>query len=131
MHPPHHTVFTRIITKCRTDLKKSFSRTLTNEGIKQNDIIAELSITAIIIYSRLSAVPQAADQVRYTIHLLFRPKGDDTRDPISFYEHIYRCQPPTPYIISVGDKLPDTTLSPSRAKQLSRRNKPEAITNII
>ena len=81
--PPHHTVFTRIITKCRTDLKKLLSRTLTNEGIKQNAIISELSITAIIIYSRLSAVPQAADQVRCTIRLLFRPKGDDTCDPIT------------------------------------------------
>ena len=106
------------------------SQYLPYEGTNHNAKNPTSSITAIIIYSRLSAVPQAADQVRYTIHLLFRPKEDDTRDSISFYKHIYQCQSPNPYIISVGDKLPDTTLSPSRAKQLSRRNKAKSITNV-
>ena len=92
------------------------SQYLPYEGTNHNAINPALSITAIIIYPRQSAVPQAADKVRYTICLLFRHEGDDTRDSISFYEHIYRCQSPNPYIIFVGDKLPDMTLSPSRVK---------------
>ena len=72
------------------------SQYLPYEGINQNAINAEQSITAIIIYSRQSAVPQVADKVRQPIRRPFQPEGDDTRDPISFYEHIYRCQPPNP-----------------------------------
>ena len=106
------------------------SRTLTNEGLKQNAIISEQSITAIIIYPRLSAVPQTADKVRYTIRLLFRPKGDDTRDPIKRTKYYHRCQMPSPNITEIEDSPPDMTLSPSHILQLPFRSKPNVITNV-
>ena len=106
------------------------SQYLPYEGINQNAINAEQSITAIIIYSRQSAVPQVADKLRQPIRRPFQPEGDDTRDLIDQTNHYYRCQVPRPDITAIGDSQPDTTLSPSRAKQLSRRNKAKSKTNV-
>ena len=50
------------------------SQYLPYEGINQNAINAEQSITAIIIYSRQSAAPQAADKVRHLYADRFNPK---------------------------------------------------------
>ncbi len=115
----------------RTDLKKSLSRTLTNEDIDQNAIIAKQSITAIIIYPRLSAVPQAADKMRHLIRRPFQPERDDTRDPKNLIERFYQGVIPNPDNNSFSDSPPNMTLSPSHILQLSHRNEPKVITNVI